>query len=202
MKRIILLSFIGLVMAASSRAQGDVEVKIEQLIKLNVYLGWLEKGYQISQQGLGLINNLKHGDFSLHSDYFTALGIVKSPVLHDAKIAAAFQLQAAILHSIQSGSKWLSASPMLSPADTRYLRGVLQAETTELASLIAILASVITDGQLNQTDDERLSLINRTYEQVLTLYSFSQSFLAALQVQLLQRQKAAQEITTLQSLHK
>ena len=38
-----------------------------------VYAGYLKKGYDITQDGLKLISDIKHGDFDLHNDYFNSL---------------------------------------------------------------------------------------------------------------------------------
>src|SRR3954466_3372099 len=46
---------------------------IEQIAALQVYEDYLEKGYSIVNEGLSQIKDIKHGDYDLHSGYFSSI---------------------------------------------------------------------------------------------------------------------------------
>jgi len=43
---------------------------IQQIAALQVYIGYVSKGYSIAKKGLNTIQDIKHGDFDLHKNYF------------------------------------------------------------------------------------------------------------------------------------
>src|SRR3954462_11965140 len=43
---------------------------LEQIAALEVYAGYLQKGYAIAKDGLNTINSIRHGDFELHDNHF------------------------------------------------------------------------------------------------------------------------------------
>src|SRR3954469_16187075 len=61
---------------------------IEQIAALQVYTGYLEKGYSIVIEGLSQISNIKHSDFDLHADYFSSLKYI-NPSIKNYKVAYA-----------------------------------------------------------------------------------------------------------------
>ena len=46
---------------------------LQQIAALQVYSGYLSKGYSIAKNGLNTIKNIKNGDLLQHSNYFTSL---------------------------------------------------------------------------------------------------------------------------------
>ena len=45
----------------------------QQIAAFEVYAGYLKKGYEIVDEGWNTVNDIKHGDFDLHNNYFTSL---------------------------------------------------------------------------------------------------------------------------------
>src|SRR5690349_20806460 len=43
---------------------------LEQIAALEVYAGYLEKGYTIAKDGLNTIDKIRHGEFELHDKHF------------------------------------------------------------------------------------------------------------------------------------
>lgn len=58
----------------------QIKYYVEQIAALQVYIDLGQKGYGIYQDGLTVINNIKQGDFDLHSNYFIALSGIKPGV--------------------------------------------------------------------------------------------------------------------------
>ena len=59
-----------------SQKSTDLKLVGQQIALLQVYTGWLEKGYHIARQGLTLIGKIKDGEFNLHTGYFNNLSAV------------------------------------------------------------------------------------------------------------------------------
>src|SRR3954471_4245804 len=80
-KTYIILLFVAVVVQSNAQTfsewfrQKKTQKKylIEQIAALEVYAGYLEKGYSIMSEGLSQINSIKHGEFDLHESYFTSL---------------------------------------------------------------------------------------------------------------------------------
>src|SRR5690606_37042983 len=70
---------------------------IKQVAALQIYLGYVKKGYEIARQGLNLIGDIKDGDFSLHKDYFESLKAVNPAIRNSAKVAEIILLQKLIM---------------------------------------------------------------------------------------------------------
>src|SRR5258706_10649819 len=71
----------------------QIKYLTEQIAALQVYAGYVEKGYKIAKDGLDAIHAIKQGDFSLHNKYFSSLKNVNHNVKAYAKIADIIALQ-------------------------------------------------------------------------------------------------------------
>src|SRR5215470_7473984 len=75
---------------------------LQQIAALQVYLDYLEKGYSISKEGLGMIQDLKNGEFVLHDSFFNSLKIVNPVVRKGAEVTEIVALQLAIVNRFKS----------------------------------------------------------------------------------------------------
>jgi hypothetical protein len=194
---IALLLLIGSQLYSQSRAQ----VIIEQIVKLETYLSWLKKGYDIANKGLNLISDIKHGDFNLHQDYFNSLMQVKSPIKNDAKIAAMIAMQVQMLASYKSYSGSFQSSGVFTSQEITYLQRVFTAVLDDVGKDITELTAVITDGQLQMKDNQRVNRIDNLYTSMTGKYEFLYSFGDQVQLQAAQRRKELQETQQLQKLY-
>lgn len=198
MARFILIGGL-LILAFQSHSQ-DAEVKLEQIAKLETYLSWLKQGYTIVDKGLTVLNNIKHGDFDLHADYFNSLSLVKGPIRNDIRIAAIIQMQVEILASYKQVKTMVQNGSMFTPAERSYIIAVFSAVLMDVSTDLSLLTAVITDGALQMNDDDRIATIDQLYTGMLKKHGFQFAFRAQVQVQALQRQKSLQEINTLKTL--
>ena len=53
---------------------------IQQIAALQVYIGYVSKGYSIAKNGLNTIRDIKRGDFNLHNSYLTSLVTVNPKI--------------------------------------------------------------------------------------------------------------------------
>jgi hypothetical protein len=174
---------------------------IEQIIKLQTYLSWLKKGYDIANKGLTLIGDIKHGDFNLHKDYFNSLNQVNPQIKGDVKIAAMISMQVQMLSGYKSYYKQFQASGVYTSKELSYLFQVFTVLLDDVAKDITELTNVITDSQLQMKDDERIDDIDKLYRNMTDKYEFLYSFASQVQMQVLQRQRELQESHSIQKMY-
>lgn len=200
MKQVVLI--VGLVLAGSRGfSQNKITVMLEQIAKYEVYLVDLKKGYDIVNKGLTLISDIKHGDFDLHKDYFNSLKSVNPQIKSEAKIAAMMAMQAEILSGYQSYYQQFQHAGVFTSQEISYLYTVFSTLLMDVAEDITAVTTVITDGQLQMKDGERISQIDKLYARMTAKYEFLHAFGDQVQLQGLQRQRALQEVQNLQKMY-
>ncbi|HMI59272.1 MAG TPA: hypothetical protein VK518_00145 [Puia sp.] len=200
MKQTVMI--VGLILVVSRGfSQNKITVMLEQIAKYEVYLMDLKKGYDVVNKGLTLINDIKHGEFDLHRDYFNSLKSVNPQIKSEAKIAAMIALQAEILSDCQSYYHQLQQSGVFTSQEISYLYTVFSALLTDVAKDITAVTTVIADGQLQMKDGERLSRIDQLYAGMTDHYEFLHAFGDQAKLQGLQRRKALQEVQNLQKMY-
>src|ERR1700738_1157725 len=88
----VMLGLIGSVCQAQ-----DWKEKLEQILKLQVYIYQIEKGYAIAKKGLTTIGDIKKGHFSLDKNFFAGLQQINPQVKNYAKVADIITLNMAIV---------------------------------------------------------------------------------------------------------
>lgn len=159
-----------------NQKQTQTKYLIEQIAALQVYLGYLKKGYRITKDGLNLIGNIKNGEFNLHANYFTSLKTVNPNIMKYPKIAAILSMQTDIIHQHYSVMATAKESHQFNTAEIDYIKKVFENLEDESEEDMDELQLVITNGQMQMTDDERIREIDKIYNSVQYKYSFSRSF--------------------------
>src|SRR5450755_5113933 len=101
MKHFILLNII-IMNSLTGNTQGlsnifnqkaaDLKSMGKQIALLQLYIGWIDKGYSIARSGLNLIGEIKQGDFNIHNVFFSSLGDVSPIIRRCARVAAIIEL--------------------------------------------------------------------------------------------------------------
>lgn len=180
-------------------AQDLITTMTEQIAKLEVYLEDTKKGYSIVQQGLNTISQIKKGDFDLHSLFFTSLKEVNPNIKNWGKIADILAMQLQILVGSETTLRQFTSSGAFNGQDLKYLSTVYENLKDLTAKDIDELLGIITDGTWQMTDDQRITRIDKLYQEVTNKYTFLRAF--SDRVYLQQSQKA-QEKASLQNITK
>lgn len=164
---------------------------IQQIAALKVYLGYVKKGYEIASQGLTTIRNIKNGDFNLHRDFFSSLSRVNPKIKNCAKVADIIALQTRIIKEVNETIKGIKDAGQFTPEEMGLCKRVFENLLAESLKNIDELFLVITSGELEMKDDERLQRIDTIYADMQEKYAFtagmSEDF-ALLSVQRMQEQ--------------
>ncbi|RKR82404.1 hypothetical protein BDD43_2581 [Mucilaginibacter gracilis] len=166
---------------------------LQQIAALQLYTGFLEKGYTIAKSGLGTIKDITSGEFDLHSLYISSLKRVNPVIRNDKRVDGILSMQTELLKRFNE----LDGLDIL-PADNQsYISSVRQAITDLCRKDLDELELIITSGKLEMTDDERLQRLGKVYESTLDKYAFTQQFTAdvtLLVIQVRQQQNDTQSL--------
>lgn len=181
-------------------AQNWMTVMLEQIAKLQVYAQEAETGYKDIQQGLTTIGNIKKGDFDLHSLFFNSLQIVNPAVRSDAKIADIVSMQVQMLNDDKNFLQKFQTSGIFTKTEMNYLTAIYGNILDLCGDDVQELNGVLSDGNWQMTDDQRIERIDKIYQKVLSKYQFIQSFSGQVQISQQQRSSAAGNLQNLKKL--
>lgn len=203
MKRLIiilLLNYSWQVLRAQTFAewfsQGKTQRKylLQQIAALQVYAGYVEKGYAIAQSSLAAIHHIKKGDLTLHSDYFRSLQQVNPLIKNDTRVTGIEALDAQIKKVASTAVEQAKKSTKIAAPEKFYIAHVLQHVVQLSKANISLLIEIITPGQLELTDDERWKKIGELHEDMTEKYAFAKSFTAGVQRLIAERSAEGKDI--------
>ncbi len=179
----------------------QIKYLTQQIAALQVYIGYVEKGYHIAQQGLTAISDIKNGEFNLHTAYFNSLKAINPSIRKDARIAEIIAMQLSIVQQYKKCYRQVKQSTRFNSGEVSYVYSVFTSLLGGCANDITDLISLTTAGKLQLTDDERISRIGALYSDMQDKYSFVQDFSEKVSILALSRMKEQNDAGTLGSLY-
>lgn len=149
---------------------------IQQIAALQVYIGYVKKGYKIAQQGLTAISDFKNGEFNLHKDYFNSLKNINPSVKHYAKVAAIIALQVETVKGCHKTFRQIEESGAFAADEISYIDKVFGRLMDDCADITGELITLTTPGELEMKDDERMERIDKLYDSMQDDYTFMKHF--------------------------
>jgi hypothetical protein len=184
MKKLILIllmcfnSFVYAQTLAEWTQQKKTQIKylVQQIAALQVYATYVEKGYSIARSGLNMIQDIKKGDFNLHSDYFSSLKNVNPAVKSYSKIAEIVAMQISIVKACHQQRLNMNNSNQFNGDEISYAGKVFENVLNGCTEIIDQIIVITTDGLLQMKDDERIKRIDHLYKNMQERFSFVQHF--------------------------
>jgi hypothetical protein len=136
---------------------------LQQIAKLQLYLGYAKQGYKIVNKGLSTISQIKDGDFSLHKAFFTGLETVNPRIKNYSNLAATLACVPAIQQQDRSIKKLLTTSTAFIDTEKVFIRRQLFNMQQALLDDVSLLHDVLTDNTLQMSDAQRLERIDKIY---------------------------------------
>jgi hypothetical protein len=167
---------------------------LQQIVALKVYLGYLEKGYDIASKGLNTIHDIKKGDFNLHNNFFNSLKQVNPKIQKSAKVADILAYQVRIVKIAKQNIERINENGQFTNEELDYCKIVFDNLLTECLKNIDELVMMITSGEVEMKDDERIKRIDQLYVDMQDKYSFNCSFGNDINLLSLQRMNEQSEI--------
>ena len=149
---------------------------LQQIAALQVYISYAKKGYDIANRGINTIRNIKNGDFNLHRDFFNSLNQVNTKIKKYAKVADIIAYQIRIIKQAKQTLQNIRGAGQFTADELGYCKAVFDNLLNECIKSIDELFMVITSGELEMKDDERIKRIDKLYIDMQDKYSFCSSF--------------------------
>ncbi|MEO7983793.1 MAG: hypothetical protein ABI688_06910 [Bacteroidota bacterium] len=179
---ILSLFFFSLGAGAQSFAewfqQGATQKKylVQQIAALQLYIGYVQEGYTIAKKGLGAINDIKHAELSLHTEYFNSLKTVNPTVRNYAKVGEVIAMQLRIVQLYKKALKQIKNCGDFNEKEILYMKGVFDRLIDDCTKTLDELIAVTTNGRIEMSDDERLTRVESLYRDMQSKYTFVQGF--------------------------
>jgi hypothetical protein len=149
---------------------------LQQIAALHTYISYAKKGYDIVNKGVTTIRNIKKGDFNLHRDFFDHLKNVNPKISRYAKVGDIIAYQIRIIKKTKEAIAGIGTTKQFTAQEIDYCVAVYNNLLIECGKTIDELMLIITDGQLEMKEDERLKRINALYADMQNKYAFASSF--------------------------
>lgn len=177
------------------------EYLMKQIAALQVYIGYAQKGYKISKEGLDFIGDMKDGEFNLHKDYFSSLKGINPEVKRYYKVNAIIDLQKSILKNCAANKRELRNSGFFSDNEQQYVAEVFGRLLKDCTHILEELETVTTANKLELKDDERIKRIDALHLQMQDNYSFAVGFGNEAKLLAQSRRKEINDLKTSRSLN-
>lgn len=166
----------------------------QQIVGLQVYIGYLQKGYKIARERLGVINDIKKGDFNLHNGYFNSLKEINPIVKKYFRITDIISLQLRILKTCKRTIETTKENQWFTSKEVSYIQEVFTKLLTEASGDIHQLITVITPNKFIMKDNERLTHIIHIYDDMVDKQTFVENFSNGVNVLAMQRLKESEDV--------
>jgi hypothetical protein len=158
---------------------------LQQIEALQVYSGYLKKGYSIAKGGLGSITGSLWSENGLHSTYYNELKKVNPMVAKDSRVKETVRWQADIILLL---NQWAQIDG-LSPDEKLYLQQVRSSVYKDCAEVLTNLQNVVSDDRIEMSDADRLKLIGQLHSEMQANYRFVVGFTVQAKSYAAQRQQ-------------
>jgi len=173
----------------------------QQIAAFEVYAGYLKKGYEIVDEGWNAVNDIKHGDFDLHNNYFNSLKQVNSSIGDYDKIDGITNLQMQILQVDDGIKKFTQDNENILADEKDYINKVMANLLSNCADNLDELKKLTTNDSLLMRDDQRLKRIDNLYIDMEDKYAFAKYFQSSVQTLALSRAKGINDINASKLLY-
>lgn len=168
---------------------------IQQIAALQVYIGYVRKGYDIAKKGLNTIGDFSRGELNLFENYFSDLKGASPAIKEYSRVADIISLQVKIVQRFRKDMSLLKGGS--SAQELLYLEGVYERLLKDAANILHALHSLITETNLELTDDQRMQRIDQLYKEMQAQYDFTRSFGESAIMLQQQREREARNIGTI-----
>lgn len=194
-----------LLLTLNAHAQSDelqqLLLNIEKLTQFKAILSDMKQGYQIYQQGYGMVSNLSKGNFHMHNIYLTGLMAVNPAVRNNPRVSQIVGQQNDIISEYKRYASLFRESGTFKASELVYFNNVYNQLVKQSNANIDELANVTTAGQLRMTDDDRLRSIDRIYTSSSEQLQFLRFFNRKAVMLSLLRSKDMNDTQTLKKLY-
>ena len=199
--RILLMGLIVGSTCVKAKAQAfeiqQLLLDCEKLAQLKDIYGNLVKGYDILSQGYQAVKDISEGNFDLHQFFLDELLKASPAVRKYYKIGAIINCQVQIVSEYGTAYKRFKADGNFSVDEILYIGKVYDNLVNESLKGLGDLTTVLTEGALRASDDERLQQIDMLDKDMRERLVFLRYFNNNTSILSLQRTKERNDANTI-----
>ncbi|MDO6431565.1 hypothetical protein Q4E93_13250 [Flavitalea sp. BT771] len=162
----------------------------KQIAALQMYIGQVEKGYQLVESGLGTIRDIKSGEYNMHNAFYTALGEINPSIRNLAEVIEIAALQVAIVERFTGVLARYGEDSHGHSDQVAYLSEVYTSVLNAGLADVNALLDILTVNKLQLSDDQRAGRIRNLDTAMRDRYAFTMVFTD--QADLLARERQAE----------
>jgi hypothetical protein len=172
---VVLLSFSGSAVAQSAEVQ-QLLLNVEKLAQLKKIFSNMKKGYEIVSTGYNTIKDISKGNFNIHQTFLDGLMQVSPAVRKYKRIADIISFQTLLVKEYKSAFRKFQGSNLFNETEIKYMGNVYSNLFKKSLQNLDELAMVITAGKLRMSDDERITAIDRIFNDMGDKLGFLRTF--------------------------
>lgn len=206
MKKCVIGLCVMFTVCLSSKGHGQAQevqqllLNVEKLAQLKIILEDLKKGYEIVSERYATIKNLSQGTFRLHEAFLDGLWQVSPAVRNYQRIPDIVRAQISLVKEFKGAYRHFVGSGFFSTEELTYIKAVAKNLFHQSVKNIEVLITVITEGKLRMSDDERLTAIDAIWKEVSDQLAFLRHFNGDTKLLALQRARASVDAQVQKSL--
>ncbi len=170
------VSFVSIRTIAQSDEAQQLLLNVEKLAQLKKILHNMYQGYQLISKGYNTIKDISQGNFDLHKNFLYGLLAVSPAVKKYKRIADIIQQQNQLVKEYKSAFKRFKTSNLFNSTEIKYMENVYENLFNNSLQNLDDLAMIVTAGKLRMSDDERLTAIDRVFDDVSDKLNFLRTF--------------------------
>lgn len=194
-----------LVLSGGAQAQSDelqqLLLNIEKLTQFKAILSDMKQGYQIYQQGYGMVSTLSKGNFNLHNVYLTGLMAVSPVVRNNPRVSQIMKHENDLINEYKRYTSLFRQSGTFTGKELNYISNVFNQLVKQSNNNLDELVTVTTANQLRMSDDDRLRTIDRIFIISSDQLQFMRYFNRKTVLLSLQRSKDSRDTQSLKRLY-
>ncbi len=188
-----------------SRAQStevqQLLLNYEKLTQMKNILADMKKGYQIVSKGYNTIKDISEGNFNLHEEFINGLMSVSPAIRNYRRVPQIIDYQKRIVQEYKAAFARYKSKGTFSVSEMDYLSTVYNNLFSQSLRNLDELATILTSSNLSMSDDERLTAIDKIFEDTEDKLQFLRDFNSKTNILVIQRLKEKRDIAATQKLH-
>lgn len=174
---------------------------LSQIAQLQLYLNAARQGYNLVKDGLHTIHQVRNGEFTVHDLYYLSKKQVNPAVRRYPAAVQALGYSQDIHRSLDQFLRAMRRDTILTDSERSFLRRTCAAVASDTDKLTGELQTVLTDGQLEMNDAERIRRIEDVALRSQQKLVFTKTFCTEARSLVTSRMSASIEATTLTHLY-
>lgn len=200
----LVLSFLfaaGNELRAQANEIQQLALNIEKLTQFRKILRNMYTSYRIIRGGYDKVKDITSGNYSLHEGFLDGLMAVSPAVRNYRRVGDIITNQSQIIKEYRRAFAHFKQSGVFNANEIAYMGTVYDNLLEKSMANLNELTMVIAAGNMRMSDDERLTAIDRLAADVDQQLSFLRSFNNSTGVLTRQRQRAQQEIKSVEKMY-